>query len=63
MDANAVPDRVKKVDSFPETPELKKVRIQTGVVSRLLKEHAFYASDSEKLLQQIDEMKVCTCIL
>jgi hypothetical protein len=36
----------------------KKIRIQLGVVSRLIKEHSYYIKDSGSLLRQVEEMKV-----
>ena len=38
--------------------DLKKLRIHSGIVSRLIKEHSYYMKDSEKLISQIEEMKV-----
>ena len=38
---------------------VKKLRIQIGVVSRLLKDQAFYLADADKVLAKIDDMKVC----
>jgi hypothetical protein len=39
---------------------LKKVRIQTGVIGRLLKDHLYYAADCGKLLDTINRMRVCS---
>jgi hypothetical protein len=39
----------------PET--LRQIRIQSGVLSRVMKEHCFYVEDAEKLLKQIASMK------
>lgn len=39
-------------------PEIiRQVKIQNGVLSRLMKEHAFYVKDAEKILKQIEDMK------
>lgn len=38
--------------------DCKTLRINIGVVSRLIKEHTFYIKDSEKLLAQVDAMRV-----
>ena len=56
--ANTESPSIPKPASAIEDPDSKKLRIQTGVVSRLLKEHAFYLADAQKLLQRIEEMKV-----
>jgi hypothetical protein len=39
----------------PET--IRQVKIQKGVLSRLMKEHSFYVQDAEKILKQIEDMK------
>ncbi|VDM56890.1 unnamed protein product [Angiostrongylus costaricensis] len=36
---------------------LKQVKIQTGVVKRIMKEHACYTKEVEKELQKIEKMK------
>jgi hypothetical protein len=36
----------------------KKIRIHIGVITRLLKDQAFYLSDADKVLAKINEMKV-----
>ena len=37
---------------------LKKIRIQSGVVARLIKEHKFYVSESDRILAEVEQMKV-----
>lgn len=41
----------------PSPERLKQIRIHSGVLSRLLKEHSFYVADAERLSIQIDGMK------
>lgn len=42
--------------------DLKKLRIQSGVVRRLCKEHSYYISECASLLRRIEDMKVL-CVL
>jgi hypothetical protein len=37
----------------------KKIRIHSGVVSRLLKDYSYYVAESERVLEQVEQMKVC----
>ena len=46
-----------KCDIGPDVS--RKIRIQTGVLSRLIRDYTFYVSDSDNILEQIDRMKVC----
>ena len=41
-----------------ENPVLKKVRIQIGVLTRLMKDHALYVSESDRILAEVEKMKV-----
>ena len=47
---------------IPTNPDInslcRKIKIQTGVVSRLIKDHSFYVADSEKALSKLEDMKV-----
>lgn len=36
----------------------RKIKIQSGVVSRLIKDHTFYVTESEKALSKLEDMKV-----
>ena len=58
-------DRIRVNDALPdasrtesENPLLKKVRIQTGVLTRLMKDHALYVTESDRILAEVERMKV-----
>jgi hypothetical protein len=41
-----------------ESQLLKKIRIQSGVVARLMKDHIFYVEESDRIIHQVELMKV-----
>jgi hypothetical protein len=55
-DQNSIKGTFKNCDISAQ--DCKTLRINIGVVSRLIKEHTYYIKDSEKLLAQVDAMRV-----
>lgn len=39
--------------------DVKSIKIHSGVVRRLCKEHTYYVGECESLLKRIEDMKVC----
>ena len=47
----------------PQNPFLKKIRIQIGVLTRLMNDHALYVTESDRILAEVERMKVWNVVL
>lgn len=59
VNANSSSDKNLPLLSLDIASDLaKKIRIQTGVMTRLMKDYSLYISESHTILEQIEKMKV-----